>query len=501
MHSLSKSKILAYRQCPRRLWLEIHRPDLSEDSASTEAHFQVGIHIGEVAQQLYDPKNLGVLIDPHQEGFKAAFARTARLLESSQPIFEATFMSDGALVLADVMLPKRKAGMRCWRMIEIKSSTTIKDYHLDDVAIQAFIAKSANVSLVSVAVAHIDSSWVYPGDGNYNGLLIEHNLTKEAFGRNDKVRKWIAEAQSIAAKKGEPKTCTGSHCANPYSCGFLEYCGNKESQVDYPVGWLPRVQSYALKSLINENGVADMRDVPDELLNQNQLLVKTHTLSGETFFDADGAANDLSEHKLPAYFLDFETIVFAIPIWKGTRPYQQIPFQFSLHKLNRSSKLSKKSFIDLSGNDPSSKLAHSLVSNCGIQGPVFVYNAGFETARIRELAKRFPRLKKPLLAINERIVDLLVVARARYYHPSQHGSWSIKQVLPAIAPDLCYDELDGVQDGNMAMHAFLEAIYSETDHERKQELKNQLIKYCELDTFAMVRLWQFFSGRNDLNIQ
>jgi len=134
-----------------------------------------------------------------------------------------------------------------------------------------------------------------------------------------------------------------------------------------------------------------------------------------------------------------------------------------------------------------------LIETCGTHGAVFVYNAGFEKARIRELADRFPELKLPLLAINKRVVDLLPIARQHYYHPDQHGSWSIKKVLPAVAPDLSYGDLEGVQDGGMAMTAFLEAIAT-TDQNRKSQIEQQLIKYCELDTFAMVRLWQFFSG-------
>ena len=128
-------------------------------------------------------------------------------------------------------------------------------------------------------------------------------------------------------------------------------------------------------------------------------------------------------------------------------------------------------------------------------GPIYAYNAGFESARIKGLAAEFPRLKKRLLAINDRLVDLMVIARERYYHPSQCGSWSLKKVLPAIAPDLHYDELDGVQDGGMAMDVFSEAIASETTSERKVEIEKQLLDYCELDTTALVRLWRFFMER------
>jgi hypothetical protein len=228
--------------------------------------------------------------------------------------------------------------------------------------------------------------------------------------------------------------------------------------------------------------------------------VKAHTLSGKPFFDAKGAAASLADHKLPAYFMDFETIQFAVPIWKDTRPYQQIPFQFSVHSLSSTADIEHVSFLDLSGDDPRSRIAEALIKACGKRGPIFAYNAPFEIARIKELADRFPRLKQPLLAINERVIDLLKVAENNYYHPSQEGSWSLKKVLPAIAPDLDYDTLDGVQDGGMAMNAYLEAISLLTAEPRKKEISEQLLAYCRLDTYATLRLWQFFAGRQDLSL-
>lgn len=500
MRTLSKSKLLAFRQCPKRLWLEIHQKELRHDSAATQASFDVGHQVGDIARQLYDPNNKGELIDHQGEGFAAAFARSAELLTSSRPIFEAGFTAGGALAFADVMLPARKGGKRVWRMIEVKSSTSVKDYHLDDAAIQAFLARSSGVPLASIALAHIDSTWVYPGGEDYQGLLVEKDLTVEAFGRENEVKGWIADAQAVASKRTEPKMGTGRHCTDDYECGFLDHCQSQEPQAKYPVSWLPRIQTKALKALIEDDGVTDLRDVPDGLLNERQRRAKACTLSGKVYFDAQNAAADLAPHKLPAYFIDFETIRFAVPIWKGTRPYQQVPFQFSVHRLTRTGKVEHQSFLDLSGKDPSKAFAEALIAACGERGPVFAYNAGFETERIKELGDRFPRLKQPLLAINERVVDLLRIAKNRYYDPSQQGSWSLKKVLPAVVPDLRYDALDEVQDGRMAMNAFLEATSPDTSKIRKAQIEQQLLDYCHLDTYAMVRLWQFFSGRNDLAI-
>ncbi|WP_316660190.1 DUF2779 domain-containing protein [Ralstonia mannitolilytica] len=496
MRTLSKSKLLAFRQCPKRLWLEIHHPELRADSAATQASFDVGHQVGYIARVLYDTKGKGALIDPQAEGFESAFSRSLALLETTQPIFEAGFRAEGALAFADVMLPTKKGSKRAWRMIEVKSSTSVKDYHRDDAAIQSFIAKAAGVPLVSIALAHIDSQWVYPGNEDYQGLLLENDLTDEAFARSKEVQDWITEAQRIVRKRSAPKIGTGKHCGDPYECGFFRYCQSQEPQAEYPIRWLPGPLSNSLQSHIEASGLTELSDVPDDLLNSRQQRVKVATLSGKTYFDQAGAAQALAPHKLPAYFMDFETIQFAVPFWKGTRPYQQIPFQFSVHRLSRTGKMEHEAFLDLSGGDPSKAFAEALIAACGERGPIFVYNAGFETARINELASRFPRIAKALLAINDRVVDLLPVAREHYYHPSQQGSWSIKKVLPAACHDLCYDDLDGVQDGGMAMGAFLEALAPHTSASRKAEIEKQLLAYCALDTYAMVRLWSVFSGQS-----
>lgn len=499
MRTFSKSKLLALRQCPKRLWLEVHRPDLREDSATTEASFQVGFQVGDIAQRIYDPEGLGALIDVQSEGFDRAFERSAELLHTRHPIFEAGFSAGGALAFADVMLPEQKEGRQVWCMVEVKSSTSVKDYHRDDVAVQAFVAQSAGVPLESISLAHIDNSWVYPGDEDYRGLLKENDLTAEAFARTEEVKGWIAQAQSIVGGPTEPVIATGQQCDTPFECGFYTYCSRDELKPECPVYWLPRFSSAKARELAAQ-GVDDLRNVPDALLNDKQKRIKEHTQANAVFFDAAGAAADLAAYSLPAYFLDFETIQFAVPIWKGTRPYQQITFQFSLHTLAASGRLEQAAFLDLSGNDPSESFAHALIAVCGQQGPVYVYSASFETSRIRELAERYPFLSEPLLAINERVVDLLPIARERYYHPSQQGSWSIKKVLPAVVPELRYDALDGVQDGGMAMEAFLEGIHPDTSAERKAEIEQQLLAYCKLDTYAMVRLWQVFAGRTDLRL-
>lgn len=493
MPNLSKSKILAYRQCPKRLWLEIHKPELRDDSAS-EVVFAIGNRVGEVARQVFDPHGNGAFIDIGVLGHAEAIRQSSTLLtEGTGPVFEAGITASGALAYADVMLPDRSDGTLRWRMIEVKSSAGVKDYHRDDIAVQSFIAAEAGVPLASISVAHINSEFIYFGGERYEGLFEVVDLTEETVDRHDEVREWLTLAHEIANQPEEPAIETGNHCSNPFTCGFCDYCNRDKIWPEYPLGSLPRLQANR-RAAIEETGVDDLRDAPDELLNAIQKRVKESSVTGEVYFNEEAAAAELGIYGFPAYFLDFETIAFAVPTWEGTRPYQQIPFQFSLHIMHGDGSMEHHGFLDLTGVNPSQACAVELIRLCGTQGPIFAYNAGFESRVIRELAERFSDLAPHLNAIASRLVDLLPIARRHYYHPSQHGSWSIKAVLPALCPELSYDSLEGVQDGNMAQTAYQEAIALGTSPGRKEQLRQQLHEYCKLDTLAMVRIWEAFRG-------
>jgi CRISPR/Cas system-associated exonuclease Cas4 (RecB family) len=315
--NLSKSKLLALRQCPKRLWLELHKPHLRESSAPAAARLKVGRVVGAVARRLYDPKGQGMVIDVQSEGFSHALERSKTVLESAQPVFEAGFAAEGALTFADIMLPVRRRKGLEWRMVEVKSSVSVKDTYRDDIAIQSLVSRAAGVHLASISVAHINGEWVHPGNDTIDGLLVEENLTEEAMAREAEVRSWIKEGHAVASSTSEPVRKTGDHCNQPYECSFSAYCQGQEPQARHPIACLPRINK-PTKSFVTENELLELADVPDHLLSETQVRVKKHTLSGKTFFDAKGALAALAKHRLPAIFLDFETISFAVPIWKGT---------------------------------------------------------------------------------------------------------------------------------------------------------------------------------------
>ncbi len=497
MATLSKSKILAFLQCPKRLWLEVNQADARTDSSATTASFATGHAVGDVSRQIYDPDGTGIFLDFKVLGLKGLIAGTQRALVERKPIYEAGFQAAGTLSLADILIPVEDESGPAWRMVEVKSSTGVKEYHVKDLAVQTAIATQAGIRLTQVAVAHVDNSWTYPGEGQYAGLLKEEDQTAAVKALGPQVTQWLSDAHRIAKLPSAPAKSTGDHCADPYECGFLAHCSASEPQVKHPVTWLPRVQTKVLKAHLATPGIRAMEDVPDELLNDLQRRVKKHTLEQTTYFDAPGAKRALAQHPLPGYFLDFETVAFAVPIWAGTRPYEQVPFQFSMHYLQAADqKAQHGEFLDLTGNNPTRPFAAALVNACGQTGPIFVYNKGFEGARIEDLIRHLqddPQTVQALAAIKARLVDLKPITQDNYYNPSQKGSWSIKAVLTAMVPELSYKQLDTVQDGGGAQLAYLKAIGKADEvptAEGIELIRKQLLAYCELDTLAMVKIWE-----------
>jgi Domain of unknown function(DUF2779) len=478
---------MAFRQCPRRLWLEIHHPNLRENSAATEVKFAVGDLVGELARYLYDPEENGALIKVMEEGPDLGVQRTQALLDKRVPIFEAGFEGAGARAFVDILKPSKKSGTRTWELIEVKSSTSLKGSHRDDVAIQAYVAHQAKLNLSAVKVAHIDTSFTYKGNDQYEGLLKEVDLTDEALSRFNEVAGWVSEAHEIAASNEMPHCLTGAQCRSPNPCGFIHYCRTQEAPIAFPVDLLPRVQG-ELRRWMQLNQIRELKDIPDEKLTLVQQRVKTCTLNNTRFFDREGAQKDIQSAPLPHSFLDFEAVQLAVPIWPGTHPYQMFPFQFSLHIRDAEGGLTHHEFMDLTGKEPSRAFAEALVQACPSEGAIFVWNASFELTRLAVLGQQFVDLKPALMHIQSRIVDLLKIVELRYYHPGQRGSWKLKRVLPTLAPGLNHQNLNGVKDGYMAVLAYVEAIQPETTPERRAEIQHELFNYCRLDSLALVTI-------------
>lgn len=487
---LSKSRIMSSLQCPKRVYLEVNRPELAKYSSATQAAFALGHAVGAIAARLYGAGS-GTLVDYSGGSFAPAISLTSELMSSllRGPIFEATLQHDGVLVREDVLLPVEVDDKVSWDIIEVKASTRLKPVHVHDCAIQAWVHLGKGHPLNRIALAHVDNTFVYPGDGRYDGLLIEEDITEQVLELQPSVPIWVERARE-AASGPMPDVPVGAHCTTPYECPFMGFCWPTESE--YPIRGL----GGGAKKLAEwvTAGYRDIRDVPaSEIASEQQLRIRRITAQGKPEL-LPGAAEWINELPFPRYYLDFETVGPAIPIWPGTRPYQVLPFQWSLHIERADGVLDHAEFLDLSGAPPMQPLAEALIDAAGSAGPVLMYT-DYERRVIRGLVDMYPDLADALAAIEQRLVDLHPVTKANYYHPAMLGSWSIKSVLPTIAPDMDYAGLRGIQEGTEASEAYLEAIAPETSAERREALRGQLLTYCRHDTQAMVRLVRFFGSQ------
>ncbi|MEX0706315.1 MAG: DUF2779 domain-containing protein [Woeseia sp.] len=491
---LSKSRLISAWQCLKKLHLEIQRPDLASQQPGTEALFRAGREVGEIARQLYGTP--GSVVIPYQKG-EAMVQQTTLLLEqgANEPIFEATFRHRGVLVRVDVLFP----GPGGWHAVEVKASTSVKDVHVIDCAIQWWVMQGAGIPVQSIALGHLNNQFVYEGDGNYAGLLVEQDLTEEARGLGDAVSD-LARRAKHAASGRLPDVRVGMHCHQPYDCDFRAFCWPLATP--YPVPALGG--SKAKHAEWVNRGYTDLRDIPaGEITADRQQRIQRITRTGEAEL-LPGAKETLEALGYPRYYLDFETIAPAIPLWAGTRPYESLPVQWSVHTDDGTGDGSLNSaqhaeFLDLSGEPPLRALAGRMIDTLGTTGPVFMYT-DYERRVILDLVNRFPDLGERLQRIVARLIDLAEIVRTHYYHPRMLGSWSIKAVGPAIAPHLDYAQLPGINDGMAASEGFLEAIQADTPPPRKATLKRQLLRYCRFDTEVMVEIVRFLcqgpDGRN-----
>lgn len=477
---LSKSKLMAARQCLKRLHLEVHRPELAIHTPETLAAFATGHAVGAVAHSIYGAEDAVVI--PYEGGLSHALKKTARLVaEGPQyPIFEATFQHNGVLVRVDALLPDTDA----WRIVEVKASTSLKEEHRFDCAAQRWVFEGLGHRLTAIALAHVDNTFVYQGEGDFDGLLNEVDLSENTAELLPIVPDWVSEASNVVSGD-EPQIPVGAHCFRPYACPFVAHCW--PSSAEYPVQGLGGSKA-KLGEFIAE-GMLDIRDVPVDRLSEKQRWIQKVTRSGKAE-KLPGAREFVGSLDYPRYYLDFETIGPAIPIWPGTRPYETLPIQWSCHYEAAPGVIEHADFLDISGFPPMRMLAESLIRVLGREGPVLTYT-NYEKSVLEGLIGRYPELEAPLQAIVERLVDLRPPTQQFYYHPDMAGSWSLKAVLPTVAPDMHYKNLEGIQEGTAASEGYLEAIQPATPEQRKLELEEQLRAYCKFDTEGLVRLVQF----------
>jgi hypothetical protein len=482
---LSKSRIISHQQCPKRLWLQVNKKEEAEENQAAAQMMAAGTYAGEIAQQMFPD---GVIVDP--ANIPKALDDTKRLLEERLPIFEAALQFDGVLVFVDILVPEDDG----FHLIEVKSSTKVKEYHVADTAIQTWVALQSGIHITRSSVACIDNTFVYPGGGDYEGLFYLTDVTEDIVPLIGGVSGWVTEARTTL-QGDEPKISIGEQCSKPFSCPFVSYCTPPcKEQPEHPVSDLPNARKLTAELL--EQGYEDLLTVPADLLVSDiHKRIHQTVVSGKTYVSNE-VADIVSAIKYPRYYLDFETIQHAVPIWADTKPYQQVPFQWSCHIESAPGELEHREFLAYGHDDPRYEFARSLVDILGMNGAIVAYNAGFEKRVLRDLADFLPEFSADLIRAKEMTIDLLPITRTHYYHSAMHGSWSIKYVLPTIAPELAYDEMD-VADGVMAQQAFKELMGNALSDQEIEAKRQALLHYCQQDTYAMVKIVHYFQSKVD----
>ncbi len=479
---ISKSKFVAGVQCLKRLYLQVHQPELAaEPGGATEAIMQQGHNVGMLARRLF-PGGVEVC----ERSLDQAIRATRELIANRgvPAIFEGVFEQDSVLVRVDVL--HRRADGR-WRLIEVKSSASKKEEHLDDVAIQYRVLSRCGLDVGSCCLAHVNRNYVFQGGivDPWRFFRIR-NVTRQIARLQPKLTFQLRAAFTVLSMPTAPDIKPGSHCTAPVVCEFYDRCNTQRP--DDHIGFIPRIHASAMEEL-GKMGVESIRDVPDDFeLTEIQRRACTSVQTGEPWF-SDELGEVLSELKYPLCFMDFETVNPAIPRSAGMRPYDQLPFQFSVHSQKEpGATLEHSEFLTTDTSDPRREFITSLCAALGKSGSIVVYSS-FESQRFSDLASWFPEFADRITAIQARLFDLLPVVREHTYHPAYAGSYSIKSVLPALLPDMSYDGME-VADGQSAGIAWESLVRGGLNCDERQRIEKALRDYCGQDTLALFRLFE-----------
>ena len=487
----SKSKYCGLWQCPKIAWLKKYKPEEYVIDDGTRARMDNGNVVGDLAMQLFGEYNEVTAYKNDKLDIPKMIELTKQYMtEGRDNICEASFNYNGLYCAVDIL---RKQG-NGWAIYEVKSSTHEDNYiYIVDVSYQKYVLEKCGVKVTGTYLVNINSDYVFDGTLKLDELFKITDVYEFVLQEEDEVEEKIKMAEELLASEKEPNIDISCNCNNPYKCGFWKYCSKHlptPSVFDlYRLNFSKKIEYY------NRNIISfeDLRSTGWYLGEIRDRQIDYALNDKGVYVDKENIKKFLDTLSYPLYFLDFETQQPIIPIYVGTKPYQQIPFQYSLHYIeHEGGELKHKEFLGISGEDPRRALAEALCNDIPAGACVLAYNKSFECGRIGELAKTFPDLQMHLSAIEFSIKDLLDPFRQGYYYKKEiGGSFSIKSVLPAMFPDdptLNYHNLEGVHNGGEAMSIYPKI--KDMSPEEQKIARHNLLKYCELDTFAMVKIWQ-----------
>ena len=484
-YNLSKSRYCSGLQCPKMLWLKKNNPDVFDDNSVNQSVLDTGSEVGDLAMGL-----LGDHVEVPYGDLTDMINETERLLELKTPVIaEASFSVDGLFCSVDLL---KCIGEREVELYEVKSSTDVKVHFYDDVAFQKYVLTQAGYKVQSCYLVHVNNQYVRHGELDIKQLFSIVNITDEVLNLYPDVERNIERIKEYMQQTEEPLDDIGMHCFEPYACGFWQYCTSHLPK--------PNVFDVARLRKATQFKCYDSGVISFEELNRSDMLAASYYKQIEhelfdypPYIDAKSIKGFMDKLSYPIYFLDFESFQPAVPLYDNSRPYEQIVFQYSLHYIEEpNGELKHKEFLAYPGTDPRRTLAEQLCSDIPMDVCTTAYNMTFEKGRIKELAELYPDLREHLMNIHDNIQDLMIPFQKKwYYTKAMQGSYSIKYVLPALFPNdpaLDYHNLEGVHNGGEAMDTY--AKMQTMTPEEIEEARGHLLKYCELDTFAMVKIWQ-----------
>lgn len=484
---LSKSQYIRALQCPKMLWMDKFMPDKAVCNDNLEGIFETGNEVGNLARSYFGEY---ALVDFSFDKKQMIEDTEKYTYSGAKNIAEASFLWDDLFCSVDI-LHKNPYG---WDIIEVKSSTHTTPVYIEDMAFQYYVLKKSGLSITGIYNMHLNSEYVRRGRLELGRLFSIEDctdivLSKQEYVRTniDNIRKFMAVADDM-----EPETILGLHCDKPYNCAYTDYCRRN----------LPHPNVFDIRSNMKgkrkydlfDSGIVSFEDVIKSgarLSVNQQLQVEAEYYEKPPKINKKKIKECLDEFSYPLYFLDFETFQPAIPKFDGTKPYMQIPFQYSLHIQDcKGAEPEHREFLAKEGTDPRRSLAEKLCEDIPRDVCTLAYNMKFEKMIIKSLAEEFADLAPHLMNIYENIKDLMVPFEKKYYYDRAfEGSYSIKYVLPAMCPndpELNYHNLDGIHNGGEAMAAF-DGLEKRSPEEVAQIRKN-LLAYCRLDTLAMVKI-------------
>lgn len=471
---LTKTAYLAYVQCPKAFWLDAHQPELAAPpDPAAQRRLRAGNEVDRLARAQF-PDGVGIAYRPHTTDMVPLTQQA--LAEGATTLFQATFAPDDVLVKVDV-LTQTAVG---WHLIEVKSTTSVKDEHLPDLAFQLYAVEQAGLPVAQASIMHLNKACCYPDLGH---LFTITDCTEAARALLPKVAEDVAVMRRQTAVSTPPPAAIGRHCTQPYDCAFHDHCWHGIDGLT--IHDIPRL-NVSKTAQLQTAGALYLADIaPTFPLTATQRHFVNFIVQQEVAIDRAAIQAELARLEYPLFFFDFETIDEPVPRFAGCRPYQQVPFQYSCHVLEENGRLTHHDFLHTSHDDPRPALVEALLRHIGDHGHIVAYYAPFERGVLRDLAAAFPHHAHQLLGMADRLWDQLDMFQKHYRHHRFGKSNSLKSVLPVVT-DLRYDDLD-VRNGTQAQVAWQQAITTTDPHE-KARLTQNLRQYCHLDTLAMVEI-------------